>query len=502
MTAVFLCLFILSGCSGGAEGGAINPPEEGVPSELPGTASQSEISLVWNRAAGLDVILLANSDIYLISRLVYDSLFKLSAEFEPIPCLAVSAVCNGLSWTVKLRDGVYFHSGAALTAADVKYTLEKHKAAPASPYNQKLANISRVDVKDTLTLEISLYEEDGALPALLDFPVIRNGASGNEADGTGRYIFQSAGSAAWLIYNDDYFEARPPRVKTISLVPAYDVQRAQFFNEGKISILVDNKDMVNTELDTAFCAGTHISNTLTYISLNTLDGALSRAEVRRALSSAVNRGALAGLVPGGKRYTTFSIINPRWYLFDAAAAAVKYEPEAAKKELLLAGFAPDAQGVLLELEILLDESDYNSLLVADGLAKQLLKAGIRLSIKIEKTAAYKALIASGGYQLCFDRVKLDPGMDVSGIVCAGGANNYGRYSNAELEKLIKRLRQSAEEAERAELASQLIALLDAQTPVIPLYFDTVNLLSSEAERGGLFPSVSDLLEGVELWGKK
>src|SRR6187551_2071826 len=57
---------------------------------------------------------------------VYEGLFKLTDDGAVEPLLAQSNTVSddGLTYTFTLRDGVTFHSGATLTSADVKASIE------------------------------------------------------------------------------------------------------------------------------------------------------------------------------------------------------------------------------------------------------------------------------------------------------------------------------------------------------------------------------------------
>ncbi len=65
--------------------------------------------------------------------LIYDTLISYDDDLEMIPWLAeawtVSA--DGMSVTFTIREGATWHDGTALTPADVKFTFDHHKAAPA-----------------------------------------------------------------------------------------------------------------------------------------------------------------------------------------------------------------------------------------------------------------------------------------------------------------------------------------------------------------------------------
>jgi peptide/nickel transport system substrate-binding protein len=58
----------------------------------------------------------------------YDTLTEIDSTGAPVPSLAESweVSADGRTWTFKLRDGVEFHDGKSLTAADVVWSLNRH----------------------------------------------------------------------------------------------------------------------------------------------------------------------------------------------------------------------------------------------------------------------------------------------------------------------------------------------------------------------------------------
>ena len=61
-----------------------------------------------------------------MQQLIFNGLTRKNEKFEPIGDLAESfaSTPDYKTWTFKLRSGVKFHNGKALTSADVKYTFE------------------------------------------------------------------------------------------------------------------------------------------------------------------------------------------------------------------------------------------------------------------------------------------------------------------------------------------------------------------------------------------
>ena len=80
-------------------------------------------------AQTLDPILEARPGNAVYQAVMYDSLVGFNLEKGGIgPGVAESweLAADGLSWTFKLRPGQKFHNGDPLTAADVKFSLERH----------------------------------------------------------------------------------------------------------------------------------------------------------------------------------------------------------------------------------------------------------------------------------------------------------------------------------------------------------------------------------------
>jgi peptide/nickel transport system substrate-binding protein len=88
----------------------------------------------------------------------------------PQPFLAESwdVAADGLSWTFKLRQNVKFHNGRALTADDVKFSLDRVRdPEQGSNLASVLTPVSQVDVVDPATVKVTTSEPYAALAAAL-----------------------------------------------------------------------------------------------------------------------------------------------------------------------------------------------------------------------------------------------------------------------------------------------------------------------------------------------
>lgn len=94
-----------------------------------------------------------------VSVLLYQGLFYESPAGEAVPLLAESYEVSpdGKTYTIKLRDGVVFHTGAKMTADDVKYSYDYLRNPDnGSPGAGDFAAIASIDVVDPLTVRFNL----------------------------------------------------------------------------------------------------------------------------------------------------------------------------------------------------------------------------------------------------------------------------------------------------------------------------------------------------------
>jgi peptide/nickel transport system substrate-binding protein len=96
--------------------------------------------------------------------LIYDTLFALDAKLQPQPQMAESFIMSddGLTATIKLRDGLNFHDGKPVTAEDCIASLKRWAARDSMA--QKLADfIAEYKLIDEKSFQIVLKEKYGAL---------------------------------------------------------------------------------------------------------------------------------------------------------------------------------------------------------------------------------------------------------------------------------------------------------------------------------------------------
>ena len=130
---------------------------------------------------------------YVRAHMFYNGLTSLDAKLAPQMMLAEEMLTDdALLWTVRLRKGIQFHDGKALTAADVVYSLNRHNdPAVGSKVRAVTQQFESVRALDPLTVEITLKGANADLPVILatsHFVIVQDGtATFNTAIGTGPF---------------------------------------------------------------------------------------------------------------------------------------------------------------------------------------------------------------------------------------------------------------------------------------------------------------------------
>ncbi|ODT66635.1 MAG: ABC transporter substrate-binding protein [Pelagibacterium sp. SCN 63-23] len=173
-----------------------------------------------------------------LSVLVYQGLFFEGADGRAQPLLAESYEVSedGLVYTIKLRQGVKFHNGQAMTSEDVAYSYNYIRNADnGSPGAGDFAMVSNVEAVDENTVRFTLTDRNSSLPMTLGNKyggVVPTGYFDDE-NAKNRINVESVGTGPFklaefvpnshvtLERNEDYWEAGVPYLDGIdfSILP-------------------------------------------------------------------------------------------------------------------------------------------------------------------------------------------------------------------------------------------------------------------------------------------
>jgi peptide/nickel transport system substrate-binding protein len=294
---------------------------------------------------------------------VYDSLYIQSPDFQPIPSLATSATPSedGLTWDVKLREGVKWHDGEPFTSKDVIFSYDfLVKAGRAN----NLSAIESTEANGDYGLTIHLKNpqpfflaEGLAATYILPEHIWKDqtAVSGELSQfqgmiGTGAYKLVEVEPGQFYRFeaNPDYFRGEP-RVK--EMIAKIVKDRTQQFNQLRSgeadAVLSSVPPAIAADLqgnaDIKLAQGSDFFNYVFYT--NGSRKPFDDPAVRQAISKAIDTKTLVDVVTLGQGVQ----LPLNWYHPDlpwAIDIPHVFDPEAAKAELEAAGLKDsDGDGI-------------------------------------------------------------------------------------------------------------------------------------------------------------
>ncbi|MCR5825033.1 MAG: ABC transporter substrate-binding protein, partial [Oscillospiraceae bacterium] len=315
---------------------------------------------------------------YTIAQNVFDRLVETETSDNGtaviLPSLAESweVSADRRTYTFRLRDGVTFSNGSALTASDVRYTLTRLLTHPAS-CNRDIAlpilgaeALARGEVSElagfavlgALEFSVTLTEPYEAFLACLSMPgasildeestEAAQGRFGLEPActvGTGSFILDTwePGSGMQLSANPNCWKGAP-RCDGLDLRFVTDPQTVRLmFERGELDIL--SLDDLDSSAEFFFHGDIYQSRLqkvqqvgISYIALNQSVRPLNDVRVRRALQLALNRPLLLDAAYSGRGSLENGIFPRGLYGYNPELAEIPYDPEQAAALLAEAGY--------------------------------------------------------------------------------------------------------------------------------------------------------------------
>lgn len=391
---------------------------------------------------------------------VYEALFRLNDDGSVVPVLAADHTVSedGLTHTFTLQDGVTFHSGDPLTAADVKYSIERVTAEGSkSSRKSSLASIAGIETPDDQTVVITLNSRSISLPYNLSYVWIVNDAASDitaTEDGTGPYVLDDwkRGSAISLKAFDAYWGEAP---KNGGAVISYFTEAAALDN----ALLTNALDLVTTiqspdalmqfEDPSRYTIAEGNSTVKEIMAYNDREAPFDDARVRKALARGIDKQKLLQAIWGDRGMVLGSFVPPTdpWYedLTDVDA----YDPESAKALLAEAGH-PDG------FTFTLDTPNYDPHpITAEFIKAELAKIGVTVNINIITANEWYTKI----YQAHDFQATLQEHVNHRDIVFYGNPDFYWGYDNPDVTRLIAESEQVATEEEQTAKLREANAII-------------------------------------------
>lgn len=443
---------------------------------------------------------------------VFDPLFDFDPDGNFFPLLAAEVPtvenggisADGLTWKVKLKDGVKWHDGKPFTAEDVKFTLELpmeegFRSFRSTGYSliKDITVISPTEIGWTMTqpfapmaaiLASTFVIPKHAFEGVAD----KNTAPFNNAPiGTGPFIWKErmAGDHIELTGNPDY-HGEGPFLKTliIKYIPDLNVLYTQF-KSGDIDVAglqwisPDHYD----EAKTLPGKVVEVAGTATFESfgLNMLRKQFQDPAVREALYAAIDKQSIIEALYYGIPSTTETYMPQQSFYYNPDLPKHEYSLDRANKLLDDAGWAKGSDGIRAKDGVRL--SFTNSTTAGNHLreqAQQFIQQSFK-EIGVEMTIQnLPPAVMWGDYWMKseFDTVVVglnvltgaDPDtsdyfLSTASPARGGAGQNTFAYQSAEVDALMKQGGETFTPEERKPIYQKMQEVIRKDLPFLPIY---------------------------------
>ncbi|MFG1707788.1 ABC transporter substrate-binding protein [Nonomuraea sp. M3C6] len=387
---------------------------------------------------------------------VYEGLFKLTDDGKVEPLLAESQEVSGdgLTYTFRLRKGVKFHSGKALTSADVKNSIAKVTADDSqSARKSSLEVIKSVETPDDATVVVKLSGRSISLVYNLSYVWIVNTAAKDPAtseDGTGPYKLGTwkRGSTLSLERFPGYWGTPPANN---GVVYHYFTDATALNN----ALLTGAVDIVTSQQSpdalTQFTGNPDYkisdghSTTKLLLAFNDRKAPFDKPLVRKAVSSAIDDAKLLESVWAGHGSLIGSMVPPTDPWYEDLTKVNPYDVELAKKQLAEAGYAKG-------FRFTLDTPNYDPHPTAATFIKsELAKVGITVDVNVITADEWYTKV----YKNRDFAATLQEHVNDRDVVWYGDPDFYWGYDNKQVTGWVKQAEQAKTAEEQTELLKQV-----------------------------------------------
>ncbi|HUG13585.1 MAG TPA: ABC transporter substrate-binding protein [Thermomicrobiales bacterium] len=416
---------------------------------------------------------------------VYDTLISYDPEGFLAPALAESwETPDELSYVFHIREGVTFHDGAPLTAADVVFSfdriLDEETGATRRP---EFARMASYEATDDFTVAVTMQEPYATFLSVLAnraATIVSSAFQGDydrEMNGTGPFTLESFEPDVQyvLVKNPDYWQPGMPYLDRVEVLAIPDDSaRIAALRSGDVNFAEYIPSQFVAELDadpnfTVF-SGYDIYN---YIRINVNREPMTDPLVRQALNYAIDREVVIDLAFVGLGVPmTVGLIPPNdpvWYSQELDGHW-SYDPDKALELLAEAGY-DDPSELSFTLE---SSSEPNHLDSAQIIVEQWRAIGISAELQPLESAVRVDKRFSGDYTIMFDGAAnpwTDPDFYSLYISSEGPVYAVGiGFSDDEIDRLLEEGRSVADVAARQAIYLELERRLLEVTPFVFINF--------------------------------
>jgi peptide/nickel transport system substrate-binding protein len=439
-----------------------------------------------------------------------ETLVKYDRDFKIVPSLAsdFSHSSDLSEWTYRLRDGISFWDGKPLTIDDVVYSYEQHLTNPQSAFGFFYGIVKDVRAKGKTDLVVRLKTPSilfGYTPAHTAGLIWQKssgermgsklGTPGNLPVGTGPFkLLTYVENDRVTLERNEGYDGPKASVKnmTVRTIPD-DPSRLLAMQSGELS---GTFDVPPEQFDQWQSSGGNLTKApglgVIYMSFNVKRPPFDDIHVRRAFSYAVDRQGLVQSAIQGAGEVATAFIPPRfWAPLNLSADEVKsryasfpqydFDLDKARAELQASKYA---SGISIAVRYPNDLQRLGKMLL--NVKENLAPMGVKMSVSETTEDAYFADLyehrATLPLQVVLYRPDYpDPANYASFFATEqiAGGNNFGNYSNPEVDQLLHQQSVAARPEDRIDPLMKVAQIVNEQAVVATAWWEA-SLLATKS----------------------
>lgn len=488
--ALILAISFIATCFVGCSGNANDDGEQIIVEETTAKPTDdSNFKLSYTQADSLDPFKATSQNNQLLASLVFEPLFNIDDSYE-----VTNNIASGYSFidskTIKvdIKPQLVFSDSTPIGTDDVEFSIKA--AMKSEAYGSKLTAFKSVEAFDSSSVYIYLNYEDPYAVNLLTFPICSiNDDENGFPIGSGRYKYSTKNGDTVLVQNPQRTDY-DPYITTINLVniaAADSIDNA--VNIGNISFAF--RDMSYDTSKRFSCATKPINmNNLIYIGVNSYSGITSNPQIRKAISTAVDRSVIAESAYSGYATPAASTFNPNFKSVENVKIFSDTADSTTARQTLLQSGYTDSE---LSISILVNYNE-NRRAAANLIKTQLESAGFHVTIDLENYGNYMEKIRYSNFDIYIGEVKIGDDMCLYPFFSSEGGARYGiADERMECDELY-----SAYLSGEEELGKFILSFND-EMPYIPLVYKKGMICYSKALNGDIQSFDNNLYSNIDSW---
>ncbi len=441
---------------------------------------------------------------------MFEGLLTEDINAEPIAGQAESWTISddGLVYTFTLRDGIQWTDGTPVTAGDFVFAFQRlmnpetaanyaylqYTIKNAEKINKgEITDLDMLGVKaiDDKTLEITLEQPTpyflGALTHYTAYPVPQHVVEAKGADwikieniatnGAYRPVEWVPGSHVKNVKNDGYYDAANVAIENVTFFVLEDESAAlKRYRAGDFDILTefptDQFEWMQENLPGQAKVAPYAG--LYYYAYNNQQPPFDNADIRKALSMAVNREVIGPQILGTGELPAYSWVPPGMANYASGPTLdwkdMPYGEKVAMAKTLIEGAGYGADNPL-KVQLRYNTNE-NHKRIAVAIAAMWKPLGVEVELYNTETKVHYAELQEGQLEVARAGWLADynDADNFLNLLKSGVDYNYGRYSNPEFDRLMNEANQMTDLEKRAGLLAQAEKIALDENAALPIYY--------------------------------